>query len=169
MPGVRAWRHFVLMLLLIAGCASPSDVQLIRDYGGLIVGSGRGGADVRSLPVDSISFDPTKRPIDDQTFAALLPALRRTPMIRLNLSGQPITDAAIAGLNALTSLRVLEVNGTQISVDRLKALRLPNLRQINVSADKIDDVDAEQMPSALAKRFIAYESSDAKMNDAQAT
>src|SRR5690348_5353112 len=140
----------VIFAMLLIGCASQRDISTIESFGGLVVPAPDPKHAI-SLPVDSISFDPQKQQIDDDTFESLMPLLRKLPMQRLNISGQPITDASIDRINQLKSIRVLEINGTKITLAGLSRLRLPNLEQVNLSADAFDESELMELPASLRR------------------
>lgn len=66
----------------------------------------------------------------DETLAPLLSSPLRHQLQHLDLRNNPITDRSVAGLSTASSLRVLELHGTNLSPSGLDALRanLPDAR-----------------------------------------
>lgn len=115
-------RLMVLLCLATAGCqcASESDQAQLQRYGGLWVPGGPFSA----CDAQWLWFDPKKRQITDDEFAAMLPAIKRLHPPVLQLYGQKqISDRSIAAINQLPSVTTILIGETAITEAGLRRLR----------------------------------------------
>jgi hypothetical protein len=108
---------------LVAGChTGEREVSTIEKFGGLMIPAGEGPL-VNSPPVDAVLFDPAKRVITDDDFAAVYPSIRQLSPRRLDLHGQRVSDRSIMLINELADLRWIDLRDTDVTSDGLRQLR----------------------------------------------
>jgi hypothetical protein len=116
-----------LLLLALAlgsgGCISNADLATVGSYGGYTTAQYDGIAATRR-PVEAVDFSTQRRVLTDDDFEALFPALERLSPRRISLGGQRISDRSIDLLNKLPYLRVVNLEGTDITPAGWGKLRL---------------------------------------------
>jgi hypothetical protein len=116
-----------LLLLALAtalgGCVSNQDLATVGEYGGYTTNQYEGMFAGRR-PTQAVDFSTQRRVITDDDFAALFPALQRISPRRICLGGQPISDRTIDLLNKLPYLRVVNLEGTNVTPAGWGRLRL---------------------------------------------
>src|SRR4051812_33829465 len=92
----------IIVAIFFTSCrtASQSDLATLERYGGSFVPTGEGSA-VNGPPFDFIHLGDKNHIITDDTFAELLPTLKRLPARHLVLTNQPVTDRSIDAINQL--------------------------------------------------------------------
>ncbi len=141
----------VLALLASPGCRqySDRDSTLLAKHGGHFVLSGEGPGRYMT-PVGAVIFDDQDRPLTDEDFAAVFPAVQQMDPMALLLRGRhTISDASVPRLNQLCAVEHLDVSGTEISVDGLNGLRLRHLKALVVAPDRVSDEQAADLRRAL--------------------
>jgi hypothetical protein len=121
-PGISAAIWLATLSASGCGCPSQSQVEMVERAGGTYLeGTGYHGA----CNTPSLWFD---KPIDDDTFARLHPAIERMAPTTLQLSGQRgITDRSVQLINRLESVQVLLLDGSGITSQGMSQLR-PDIR-----------------------------------------
>jgi hypothetical protein len=116
-----------LLLLTLAtalgGCVSNDDLATVGRYGGYTTAQYEGLFAGRR-PMQAVDFSTQRRVIDDDDFAELFPALERISPRRICLGGQHISDRSIDLLNKLPYLRVVNLEGTDVTPAGWGRLRL---------------------------------------------
>jgi hypothetical protein len=116
-----------LLLLALAtalgGCVSDQDLATVGEYGGYTTVQYEGLFAGRR-PMQAVDFSTQRRVINDDDFAALFPALKEISPRRINLGGQRISDRTIDLLNQLPYLRVVNLEGTDVTPAGWGRLRL---------------------------------------------
>jgi hypothetical protein len=103
-----------LLALAVGGCAHQSDVATVGRYGGYTT-TGYDGV-LRDLPpMDAVDFSTQRAIVTDDDIEAMLPALKRLAPRRISLGGQKISDRSVDMLNEIPFLRVVNVEGTNIT------------------------------------------------------
>ena len=116
-----------LLLLALAtalgGCVSNNDLATVGEYGGYTTNQYEGMFAGRR-PMQAVDFSTQRRVITDDDFATLFPALKRINPRRICLGGQRISDRSIDLLNQLPYLRVVNLEGTEVTPAGWGRLRL---------------------------------------------
>jgi hypothetical protein len=107
----------------LGGCVSDNDLATVGEYGGYTTAQYEGLFAGRR-PMQAVDFSTQRRVINDDDFAELFPALKRISPRRICLGGQPITDRSIDLLNQLPYLRVVNLEGTNVTPAGWGRLRL---------------------------------------------
>jgi hypothetical protein len=77
------------------------------------------------------------------------------PVVGASISNRPVTDADLAGLKGLKSLRDLELYGTQISDVGLKELtELKELESLGLGHTKVTEAGLKELRQALPEATI---------------
>ena len=109
---------------------SRRDEELLGRYGGHFIPTGEGPL-VRIVPVDGVYFD-CGRVLNNEDFAATFPAVQRMDPYRLHLGGHRLSDQVVELLNRLRSVRLLDLQHTDVSYAGLRNLRLKTLKTLVV-------------------------------------
>ena len=128
---------------------SKDDETLLEKYGGLYIPTGEGPA-LHVAPVDAVEFKSPKGALSDADFAKVFPAVAHMDPYRLHLDGaHALGDDSIDLLNKLGSLRVLDVSGTKMTLEGLKKLKVPSLKQLYISPDNFTEAQLEKIQKAF--------------------
>ena len=124
---MKSWlRLLACVCALVAGCnGNEHDVTTIEQYGGLTIPTYEGPL-ANEPPVDAVLFDPAKRVINDDDFAAVFPCIKQLSPHRLDLHGQDVSDRSVALIVGLADLRWVNVMGTKITAEGIGQLRAPS-------------------------------------------
>ena len=143
----------VVAILAAAGCQrySDRDATLLAEHGGHFVLSGEGPGRYMT-PVGAVVFDDHDRPLTDEEFAAVFPAVQQMdPMVLLLRGRHTISDESIPLLNRLGATEHLDISGTEVSIAGVRALRLKRLRALVVSPTTITEEQAAELRRAFPK------------------
>jgi hypothetical protein len=133
------------------GCRrySDRDVALLGTYGGDFVLSGEGPGRYMA-PVGAVYLNDESRPLSDDDFAAVVPAVRQMdPMVLLLRGRHTISDKSVPLLNQLRATEHLDLSGTQVSVVGLRGLRLKHLRALVVAPSRVSEEQVTELRRAL--------------------
>ena len=103
-----------LLALGLGGCAQQSDMATVGRYGGYTT-PGYDGVLTDVPPMAAVDFSTQRQVITDDDLEAMLPALKRLRPRRMCLGGQHLTDRSIDMLNEIPFLRVVNLEGTEIT------------------------------------------------------
>jgi hypothetical protein len=149
----------ILLTLLLGGGScqqfAKDDETLLAKYGGTYVPTGEGPL-AYTTPVDAVIFDSEKRALTDDDLKKVFPAVQHMDPYRLHLGGRhTIGDPSIDLINWLQSLRVLDVSGTNVTLEGLKRVRVKDLRQVYVARDKFTDADVQALQDAIKPATVS--------------
>jgi hypothetical protein len=101
-------------------------------------------------PVGALIFDDQERPLTDEDFAAVFPAVQQMDPVVLLLRGHhAISDASVPLFNQLRAVEHLDVSGTEMSLAGIEDLRLSHLKALVVAPDRVSDEQAADLRRAL--------------------
>ena len=103
-----------LLVVALGGCTHASDMATVGRYGGYTT-HGYDGVLVNLAPMEAVDFSTQRQVVTDDDLEAMLPALKRLAPRRISLGGQQVTDRSIDMLNEIPFLRVVNLEGTQVT------------------------------------------------------
>ena len=104
----------LLAAAALGGCARHSDYAAVGRFGGYTTAKYE-GVFTDLPPVEAVDFSTQRAIVTDDDIQTMLPALKRLAPRRISLGGQRITDRSIDMLNEIPFLRVVNVEGTQVT------------------------------------------------------
>ena len=127
---MRVTRRSATPLLLLAaalvasgGCSRHADRATVGRYGGY-TSSAYDGPLAELPPVAAVDFSTQRHVVTDDDLEEMFPALQRLNPRRICLGGQKVSDRSIDLLSRLPYLRVVNLEGTNVTPAGWARLRL---------------------------------------------
>jgi hypothetical protein len=143
------------LLLVVAVGDTPhffddADAALLAKFGGIYIPTGEGPLH-RITPVDQVIFDSSRlHALNDDEFSEVLPAVVHMDPYHLRFEGQhKVTDNSIEGLSTLQSIRLLDVDGTEMTLGGLKQLKVNSLKFLRIPPEKFSAAQLAELQQAL--------------------
>jgi hypothetical protein len=109
--------------LALGGCSHHDDRATVGRYGGYTT-TGYDGPLAEIPPVAAVDFSTQRHVVTDDDLEEMFPALQRLSPRRICLGGQKVSDRSVDLLSRLPYLRVVNLEGTNVTPAGWARLRL---------------------------------------------